>query len=131
MKKYGVLVCVVCIILLFCACQQSDPISTKLGEFEYEQEFLPSIEDLVPAEGNTLLVIYLTPADGTDLDLDEAGEYFKSGTKVVVEEQTYDMCCLAYEKVNNKEVRCALIFEIADNGYSDTTAQPTISLILP
>jgi hypothetical protein len=113
------------------ACSAPQPIGTDIGSFEYEQKFMSQIEDTVAAEGNTLLVIYLTPVDGTAVDLDAAKDYFYNGTKVELAGETYDFKALAYEKVDNSYIRFALIFEVKDNGYSEKTEQPQVKLILP
>lgn len=117
--------------LVLTACSSPEPIQTGIGSFEYEQTFMSQIEDTVPAEGNTLLVIYLTPVDGTQVDLDAAKDYFYNGTKVKLAGETYDFKCLAYEKVDNSYIRFGLVFEVKDNGYAEATEQPTVELILP
>ena len=113
------------------ACTGPEPIQTGIGSFTYEQKFMPEIEDLKAGEGNTLLVIYLTPAAGTAADLDAAREYFYSGTKVELAEETYDFKALVYEKVDGSYIRYGLIFEVKDNGYSEEAEQPQVKLILP
>ena len=113
------------------ACSAPQPIATDIGSFEYEQKFMPQIEDTVAAQGNTLLVIYLTPVDGTAVDLDAAKDYFYNGTKVELAGETYDFKALAYEKVDNSYIRFGLVFEVKDNGYSEKTEQPQVKLILP
>ena len=113
------------------ACTGPEPIQTGIGSFTYEQKFMPEIEDLKSGEGNTLLVIYLTPAAGTAADLDAAREYFYSGTKVELAEETYDFKALVYEKVDGSYIRYGLIFEVRDNGYSEEAEQPQVKLILP
>ncbi len=130
-KKFDLLILVVCLLLLVSACSKADPIVTDVGSFEYSQEFMPSIDDAVAAEGNTLLVVYLTPASGTDLDLDAAQDYFFSGTKAILANETYDLKCIAYEQVNNAYVRLGLVFEVKDNGYTDSAEQPVVQLVLP
>ncbi|MDD5018397.1 MAG: hypothetical protein PHO15_09890 [Eubacteriales bacterium] len=137
MKKVILLILAACIVILFCACDQPDPIITGVGEFQSSHEFVSSIgseEDgslKTAADGNTFLLIYLTPVDGTEVDLDAADVYFRSGARAVVDTDTYDLLYLAYDEVNDAYVRCVLIFEVADNGYSDGSAQPTVSLDLP
>jgi len=113
------------------ACTGPEPIQTGIGSFTYEQKFMPEIEDLKAGEGNTLLVIYLTPAAGTPVDLDAAREYFYSGTRVELAGETYDFKALAYEKVDGSYIRYGLIFEVKDNGYSEKAEQPQVKLILP
>jgi hypothetical protein len=113
------------------ACNAPEPIKTDLGEFEYEQTFMTQIGDTVPAAGNTLLVIYLTPTEGTTVDLDLAKDYFYNGTKVKLAGETYDFTCLAYEQVDGSYIRYGLVFEVKDNGYADATEQPVVELLLP
>ncbi len=131
MKRKIFLVLAVCVILLFCACSAPEPLTTKLGDFRYKQEFTPSIGEASAAQGNIYLVIYLTPQEGNDVTEDEAHEYFYSGTKAQVDEEIYDMYCLAFEKVDSQFVRFGLVFEVTDNGYADAKEQPPVSLILP
>jgi len=113
------------------ACTGPEPIQTGIGSFTYEQKFMSEIEDLKAGEGNTLLVIYLTPAAGTAADLDAAREYFYSGTKMELAGETHDLKVLVYEKVDGSYIRYGLIFEVKDNGYSDKAEQPQVKLILP
>jgi hypothetical protein len=113
------------------ACSGPEPIETGIGSFTYEQKFMPEIDDLAAGEGNTLLVIYLTPAGGTAADLDAAKEYFYNGTQVELAGETYDFKALAYEKVDGSYIRFGLIFEVEDNGYSEEAEQPQVKLILP
>jgi len=122
---------VVCLILLVTACAKAEPIVTDVGSFEYSQDFMHSIDDTAAAQGNTLLVIYLKPADGTNLDLDAAEDYFFGGTQAVLADNTYDLKCIAFEQVDNAYVRVGLVFEVADNGYEDAAEQPTVRLLLP
>ncbi len=131
MKRRVVLILAVCIILLFGACEKSLPLTTKLGDFRYKQEFTSSIGEVTATEGNTYLVIYLTPDEGNEVTTDEAHEYFYSGTKTKIGGETYDMYCLVFEKIDNKFVRFGLVFEVVDNGYADAKEQPAVSLILP
>lgn len=113
------------------ACSAPEPIKTDIGEFEYEQTFMTQIGDTVPAAGNTLLVIYLTPSEGTAVDLDLAKDYFYNGVKVKLAGETYDFTCLAYEQVDGSYIRYGLVFEVKDNGYADETEQPVVELLLP
>jgi hypothetical protein len=113
------------------ACSAPAPVETAIGNFEYEQTFMPQIDDTVAAQGNTLLVIYLTPVDGTKVDLDLAKNYFYNGTKVELAGETYGFKCLAYEKVDGSYIRFGLVFEVKDNGYADATEQPQVKLMLP
>jgi len=130
-KKYNLLILVICLILLTAACAKGEPIATDIGSFEYSQEFMQSIDDTVAQDGNTLLVIYLKPVDGANVDLDAAEDFFFSGTKAVLADNTYDLKCIAFEQVDNAYVRVGLVFEVADNGYEDAAEQPTVKLILP
>lgn len=130
-KKYNLLILVACLILLVSACSKADPIVTDIGSFEYSQEFMHSIDDTTAADGNTLLVVYLKPTDGTNLDLDAAEDYFFSGTQAILADNTYDLKCIAFEQVDNAYVRVGLVFEVADNGYEDAAEQPTVQLVLP
>ncbi len=113
------------------ACSAPEPIKTDIGEFQYEQTFMAQIGDTVPAAGNTLLVLYLTPAEGTSVDLDLAKNYFYNGTKAKLAGETYDFTCLAYEQVDGSYIRYGLVFEVKDNGYADATEQPVVELLLP
>lgn len=131
MKRNVLLVLVLCVVLMLCACKQEDTVSTALGEFTYKQVFTSSLGDDVVAEsGNTLLVIYLTPTDGSDVD-DAAKDFFYSGTKAKIDGASYDMSYLAYEKVNDSYMRYVLVFEVADNGYETASEPPVVELILP
>jgi len=113
------------------ACSSPEPIETAIGNFEYQQTFMSQIGDTVAAQGNTLLVIYLTPVDGTEVDLDTAKSYFYNGTKAELAGETYDFKCLAYEKVDGSYIRFGLVFEVKDNGYAEATEQPVVKLMLP
>ena len=130
-KKYNLLILMVCLILLVTACAKADPIVTDIGSFEYKQEFMKSIDDTVAADGNTLLVIYLKPAEGTNLDLDAAEDYFFGGTQAILADNTYDLKCLSFERVDNAYIRVGLVFEVVDNGYEEAAEQPTVQLVLP
>jgi major membrane immunogen (membrane-anchored lipoprotein) len=130
-KKYNFIILVVCLLLLVTACAKADPIVTDIGSFEYSQKFMPSIDDVAAAEGNTLLVIYLKPAEGTSLDLDTAEDYFFSGTQATLADTTYDLKCLSFEKVDNAYVQVGLVFEVTDNGYEKAAEQPVVQLSLP
>lgn len=113
------------------ACSAPEPIKTDIGNFEYKQTFMTQIGDTVPAAGNTLLVIYLTPVEGTAVDLDLASAYFYNGTKVKLAGETYDFTCLAYEQVDGSYIRYGLVFEVKDNNYAKATEQPVVELMLP
>jgi len=132
MKKYIVLIVCLCAVLALSACQQQEPIPTELGEFTYAQDFTPNLgEDVIAAEGNTLLVIYLSPVTGLEVDLDAADDYFYSGTQVILDGETHDLKCVAYERTSNKVVRCVLVFEVPDKGYDEASEAPVVQLVLP
>lgn len=131
MKRKILLVLIICVALLLCACSKAEPISTGLGDFDYDQEFTSQIDTETAAEGNTYLVVYLTPADGTEVTLDEARKYFLNGTKATVSEQTYDISFLVFERVDKQYIRFGLVFEVKDNGYEEAKEQPVVSLTLP
>lgn len=131
MKRKILLVLIICVALLFCACSKAEPISTKVGDFDYDQDFTSQIEDQTAAEGNTYLVVYLTPAEGTEVTLDQAREYFLNGTKATISDQTYDISFLVFERIDKKYIRFGLVFEVKDNGYEDAKEQPTVGLTLP
>lgn len=130
-KKTNLVILIVCLILLVTACAKPDPIVTEIGSFDYSQKFMASIDDVTAAQGNTLLVIYLKPAEGTTLDLDIAEDYFFKGTTATLAEATYDLKCLSYEKVDNAYVQVGLVFEVTDNNYEKAAEQPVVQLSLP
>jgi hypothetical protein len=132
MKKRIILLMVILVMALaFCACTPAEPVSTALGEFLYEQEFMPSVGEDTAADGNTFLVIRLTPTEGTEVTLDEAHDFFYDHpTQAVVDGETYDLYCLAYEQAGDKSMRYALLFEVKDNGYEDAKEPPTVTLKL-
>lgn len=127
----------ICLCLLLAACSEAKPIETGIGEFEYGQVFMDKLEDqakgieLVPAQGNIYMVVYLTPAADNEVSLDDAESYFLNGTKAILAEQTYDLYCLAHEQVDKSYIRFGLVFEVTDNGYLDAAEQPVIQLLLP
>lgn len=131
MKKSILLVLVVIILTVFCACGGTEPISTKIGAFQYEQVFTKALGEETAADGNIYLVVYLTPADGTEVSMDEAQKYFLNGSKATLAEQTYEIKYLAFEQVDKKYIRFGLVFEITDNNYEEKSNQPVVSLILP
>ena len=133
MKGFRIISALLAVVLAVAlsACSAPEPIKTDIGEFEYEQTFMAQIGDTVPAAGNTLLVIYLTPGEGTTVDLDLAKDYFYNGTKVKLAGEAYDFTCLAYEQVDGSYIRYGLVFEVKDNGYADATEQPVVELMLP
>jgi len=132
MKKFILVVLSLCMITaVFTGCGKSEPIATKLGEFEYEQVFTKTLGDEASGEGNVFLVVYLTPAEGNEVTLDQAQEYFYDGTKARVAELEYDMSFLVYEKVDGEFLRYGLVFEIMDNDYENAKSHPDVTLILP
>ena len=126
-----ILVLAAVLAAVFSGCTPDEPIETDLGSFYYEQEFVSSVGDDTASEGNTFLVIRLTPADGTDVTLDDARAFFYNNpTQAVVDEAAYDLYCLAYEQTSDGNIRFALLFEVEDKGYEDSKEQPGVSLIL-
>lgn len=135
MKKYASLVFLVLILLAFTACQQAQTVSTALGDFEYSQQVKGSIEDnqgvsVKASEGNVLLIVLLKPAKDTNVTMDQAQSYFTNGTQAVVDDQTYDLKCMDFEK-SGGAILYGLVFDIKDNGYDSNGKQPTVSLRLP
>jgi hypothetical protein len=136
MKKYFVFTILIIAILSFCACSKAEIVSTVLGDFEYSQTVQDNISDsqevntYTASAGNILLIVYLTPAKDNGVTMDQASEFFSSGSQAVVDSQTYDKVCLVYEK-SGATLRYGLVFEITDNKY-DNNHQPVVSnLILP
>ena len=134
MKKIVLPLLLLCALISLCACSKPPVVQTAIGDFEFDQDINPSMEDdfdneLTAADGNTLLEVSLTPAEGNEATEDQAYAYFWSGTQAVVDENTYDMKVLIFEPVGAK-ICYKLIFEIAENGY-DTKNQPTVRLNLP
>lgn len=132
MKRLVLLAFIICVALAS-ACAAPPTISTPLGAFESSQKTLESIEDdhgnsLAAAEGNTLLVVYLTPAKDTQVTEDDVYAYFNSGTKCTIEGVSYGLECLAFEMEAGK-LRYGLVFEIKDLGYENK--QPNVQLNLP
>lgn len=126
---------ILCVMLLLAACAAPDTVSTAAGEFETNQDVMATIEDgrgnaLAASRGNILLVVYLTPAKGNMITEDEACAYFYSGTKALVDGQIYDMKCISLEKVGGR-VRYGLVFDIANNGYSEQNQPKDVSLSPP
>lgn len=132
MKKVLLVILVLCMATaVFSGCSKSEPISTSLGEFEYEQLFSKTLGEETAGEGNTYLIVYLTPAEGNEVTMDEAQEYFYSGVKARVGEVEFDMTFLAYEKVDGNFLRFGLVFEVVDNDYENAKKLPDVILILP
>lgn len=131
MKRKALLVLVLIVILLFGACSAPEPIDTELGEFHYEQAFTKQLDDETASDGNIYMVLYLTPAEETQVTLDEAQDYFFSGTKAEVSAQTYDMEFLVFEKIDGEYVRFGLVFEVVDYDYEEAKEQPIVKLMLP
>lgn len=136
MKKQLLIVAVICIALLFGACAASEPMETDLGAFQYEQDFMPQIVDeagntYTAASGNTYLVVYLKPAQGVKVSLDEAQQYFFGGTSAALSGETYDMSFMVFEKVDNQYIRFGLVFEVKDYDYENAKEQPSVTLTLP
>ena len=132
MKKVLLAVLVLCILTaVFSGCSKPEPIPTQLGNFEYEQRFSKTIGEETAGEGSIYLVIYLTPAEGNEVTLDDAQDYFYSGVKARVADLVYEMTFLAYEKVDGSFLRFGLVFEILDNDYENAKNHPEVTLILP
>lgn len=131
MKKRLLIVIVICVALVFCACAAPEPLTTALGDFDFEQKFTATLGQETAAQGNTFLVVYLTPTEGTTVSLDDAQDYFYKGTMARVEEQEYEMAFLAYEKIDDSFIRFGLVFEVVDNDYENAKQKPAVSLILP
>lgn len=135
--KRLILPLLLCAVLL-AACAQAEEIQTGIGNYTVSQDFETSItansgEQVNAAGGNILLVLTLTPGEGVALDLDQADDYFLSGTQATLDGQTYDLKCIVYERANAGAtvVKCRLVFEVKDNGYADAAEQPDVELILP
>lgn len=131
MKKFALLIALLCLALTACAAPPT--VDTPIGKFEYSQEVMASIEDdqgngLTAATGNTLLVVYMTPDKDANVTEDQAYSFFYNGTKATVEGQSYDLKCMSLEKAGGK-VRYGLVFEVKDNGYDKK--QPDVTLSVP
>lgn len=132
MKRLALLALVIC-VALSAACSAPATISTAIGEFEVGQEVMDSIEDdqgssLAAADGNTLLVVYVTPAKDTNVTEDVVQAYFNSGTQAVIGNERYDLKCMAFEKTAGK-LRYGLVFEVPDLGYE--SKKPDFQLSIP
>jgi len=137
MKK-TILLLLLCAVLMLSACAQAEEITTGIGNYTKTEEFMSEItsnsgETVTATEGNILLVITLTPAEGVSVDLDQADEYFMNGTQVTVDSQTYDIVGVAYEResAGDTVIKCRLVFEVKDNGYADSAEKPDVVLTLP
>jgi hypothetical protein len=131
MKRKLLIVTILCLAFLLAACAAPEPITTSLGDFVYEQIFTSQLGEETASEGNTYFVVYLTPAEGNEVSLDDAQEYFYSGVKARVDEDQYEMTFLAYEKIDDSFVRFGLVFEVVDNDFENAKQKPETSLILP
>lgn len=137
MKKY-ILPLLLCAVVLLSACTQAAPIKTGIGNYTVSQDFETSItansgEVVTAAAGNILLVLTLTPEEEVAVDLDKADDYFLSGTQVKLDNQTYALTCVVYERksAGDPVIKCRLVFEVTDNGYADAAESPKVELILP
>ncbi len=133
MKRTILPVLIFCVILALAACGAQKAYPTAIGDFETDQETMLTMEDdhgnaLAASPGKILLVIYLTPAEGNEVNEDQACAFFYSGSKVAVGGQIYDMKCISLEKVGAK-VRYGLVFDIANNGYTEQNKpEPVLQL---
>lgn len=136
--KKALLIWALSLLILLAACGEVKTIDTGIGSFEYGQSFMQSIDNettpsgtIVPASGNIFLIITLTPAEGTQVSLDQAEDYFLGGTKAVLAGETYALFCVAHERIDGAHIRFGLVFEVADNGYADAAELPAVQLMLP
>ena len=134
MKKFLLILLALVTAAAFAACSKPVIVSTALGDFECDEKVMDSIEgiggnSLTAAQGNVLLVLYLTPAKGNDVTMDQAGAFFFNGSKVTVNGETYDLSCIAYEQ-SAGTIKYGLVFEIRDDGYSDSKL-PIVSFTPP
>ena len=137
MKKY-IQPLLLCAAMLLSACTQAAPIKTGIGNYTVSQDFETSImansgEEVKAEAGNILLVLTLTPEEEIAVDLDQADDYFLSGTQAKLDNQVYDLKCVVYERKSAGDpiIKCRLVFEVADNGYADAAEKPSVELILP
>ncbi len=132
MKKYLLVALVIIMVLTAAAgCSKADPLSTSLGDFEYEQVFTKTLGEETAGEDSIYLVIYLKPAEGNAVTMDQAQEYFYSGVQARVAGLEYDLSFLAYEKVDESFLRYGLVFEVMDDNYENAKQMPEVTLILP
>jgi len=134
MKKFLLILFALITAAAFTACSKPVIVSTALGDFECDEKVMDSIDgiggsSLAAAPGNILLVLYLTPAKGNNVTMDQAGAFFFNGSTVTVNGQTYDMNCIAYEQ-SAGTIKYGLVFEIRDDGYSDAKL-PIVSFTPP
>ena len=137
MKK-TILLLLLCVVMLLAACAQAEEIKTGIGNYTKTETFMSEItsnsgETVKADAGNTLLVVTLTPAEGVVVDLDKADEYFMNGTQAPLDGPTYDIVGVAYERENAGDpiIKCRLVFEVKDNGYSDSNEKPEVQILLP
>ncbi len=137
MKK-TILVLLACALLLLSACAQAEEMQTAIGNYKMTREFETSIttesgETVEAAAGNILLVVTLTPGEGVVLNLDQADEYFMNGTKATLNNETYDIKCVVYERASAGDpvIKCRLVFEVKDNGYAESAEKPKVVITLP
>lgn len=137
MKK-TILALLLCAVMLLAACAQAEEIKTGIGSYTKTEEFMSEItansgETVKAAAGNILLVVTLKPAEGVTVDLDQADAYFMNGTKATLDNQSYDLIGVVYERANagDKVIKCRLVFEVKDNGYADSNQKPDVVLTLP
>jgi len=129
-----------CVCLLLAACSPVEPIQTPIGSFDYSQKFVTSLQNRIddtqgevymPQQGKIFLVVYMMPAGGSSVSLDDAQSYFQRGTNVILDGETFGLYSLAFERVDGISERIGLVFEVKDKGYADTTEQPLLKLELP
>jgi len=137
MKK-TILLLLLCAVMVLSACAQAEEIKTGIGNYTQTASFMSEItansgETVTAAPGDILLVVTLTPAEGAVVDLDQADEYFMNGTQATLDGATYKIVGVAYERENAGDpiIKCRLVFEVPDNGYSDSKEKPEVQLVLP
>lgn len=134
--KKALFIGALCLLILLAACGEVKTLDTGIGSFEYEQSFMQSIENettgtAVPESGHIFLVIHLTPADNTEVSLDEVADYFLGGTQAVLADETYGLYCVAHERIDGSRIRHGLVFEVIDNNYANAAEMPTVQMVLP
>jgi len=137
MKK-TILLLLLCAVMLLAACARAEEIKTGIGNYTKTETFMTEItsnsgETVKAQPGNILLVVTLTPAEGVAVDLDQADEYFMNGTQATLDNATYDIVGVAYERAGAGDpiIKCRLVFEVKDNGYADSNEKPDVGLKLP